>query len=52
MFGFASKTFDPIIDLNENKWNSLNIKTKYYNTKLHKGSFAIPNYVKELLENV
>ncbi len=52
MFGFASKTFDPIINLNEDKWNSLNINTKYYNTDLHKGSFAIPNYVKELLKNV
>lgn len=52
MFGFASKTFDPIADLKEDIWNSLNINTKYYNTQLHKGSFAIPNYVKELLENV
>lgn len=49
MFGFASKKFDPVKDLDENAWNSLNIKTKYYNTDLHKGSFAIPNYVKELL---
>lgn len=52
MFGFASKTFDPITDLKEDMWNSLNINTKYYNTDLHKGSFAIPNYVKELLKNV
>ncbi len=49
MFGFASKKYDPIKDLKEEAWNSLNIKTKYYNTDLHKGSFAIPNYVKELL---
>jgi spermidine synthase len=28
---------------------SLGIKTKYYNTELHKGSFALPNYVKEML---
>ncbi|QQY80171.1 spermidine synthase [Keratinibaculum paraultunense] len=51
LFGFASKTFDPIEDLEENKWNSLGLKTKYYNTELHKGSFAIPNYVKELLDS-
>jgi len=49
MFGFASKKFDPIKDLDSQAWNNLNIKTKYYNTDLHKGSFAIPNYVKELL---
>lgn len=51
LFGFASKRFDPISDLNEAAWNNLGLKTRYYNTELHKGSFAIPNYVKELLEN-
>ncbi|HHW49451.1 MAG TPA: polyamine aminopropyltransferase [Clostridiaceae bacterium] len=49
MFGFASKKYDPVADLREKQWNSLGIRTKYYNTELHKGSFAIPNYVKELL---
>lgn len=51
LFGFASKRFDPISDLNEAAWNNLGLKTRYYNTELHKGSFAIPNYVKELLES-
>ncbi len=51
LFGFASKQYDPIADLDENAWNSLNIKTKYYNTELHKGCFALPNYVKELLSH-
>lgn len=51
LFGFASKKYDPIKDLNEDKWNALSLKTKYYNTELHKGSFAIPNNVKEQLEN-
>lgn len=50
MFGFASKTFDPLV-FDAEKWNELKIKTKYYNTDIHKGSFALPNYVKELLEN-
>lgn len=49
LFGFASKKYDPIADLDEDAWNSLGLGTKYYNTELHKGSFAIPNYVKELL---
>jgi len=52
LFGFASKGLDPIADLKEEEWNSLGLKTKYYNTDLHKGCFAIPNYVKELLKNV
>lgn len=51
LFGFASKKFDPIQDLDAVKWNELNLKTKYYNTELHVGCFALPNYVKELLKN-
>lgn len=50
LFGFASKKYDPIKDLDADKWNELGIKTKYYNTELHKGSFAIPNYVLERLD--
>lgn len=50
LFGFASKTIDPLTADIE-KWNSLGITTGYYNTELHKGCFAIPNYVKELLKN-
>ncbi|MBE6034374.1 polyamine aminopropyltransferase [Aminipila sp.] len=50
LFGFASKALDPIRDFNEERWNSLKLTTKYYNTELHVGCFAIPNYVKTLLE--
>ncbi len=49
LFGFASKKYDPIKDLDANAWNSLGINTKYYNTDLHVGSFALPNYVKDML---
>ncbi len=52
LFGFASKKYHPVADLNTAKWNSLGLKTKYYNTNLHKGSFYLPNYVEELLEDV
>ena len=31
------------------KWNSNNIKTNYYNTKLHKASFVLPNYVQNII---
>lgn len=50
LFGFASKNYDPVKDLNAERWNNLNIDTKYYNTELHSGCFALPNYVKKLLE--
>lgn len=49
LFGYASKKYDPLMDLKEDEWNSLGIKTKYYNTQLHKGCFALPNYVMEQL---
>lgn len=49
LFGFASKGLDPTVNLNA-KWESFGIQTKYYNMELHKGCFALPNYVKELLE--
>ncbi|MBQ7981764.1 MAG: polyamine aminopropyltransferase [Oscillospiraceae bacterium] len=50
LFGFASKAVDPLT-ADIDKWNGLGLYTRYYNTELHKGCFAIPNYVKELLEN-
>ncbi len=48
-FGFASKKYDPITDLKSEKWNDIGLKTKYYNTEIHTGAFALPNYVKEVL---
>ena len=51
LFGFASKKYHPTNDLDEGRWNRLSIDTRYYNTRLHKGSFALPTYVtKQLME--
>lgn len=50
MFGFASKKYDPL-EFDADRWNSLGISTAYYNTDIHRGSFALPTYVKELLES-
>lgn len=52
LFGFASKKYDPITDLNEEAWKAFNLYTKYYNLELHKGAFMLPTYVKEGLNNV
>ena len=49
IFGFASKKYDPRNDLKAVWWNILGIKTKYYNTILHTGCFAIPNNVRDQL---
>ena len=51
LFGFASKQLDPIVDADLKKWNTLGIKTRYYNTDLHKGCFALPSFVREMLNN-
>ena len=50
LFGFASKKYDPIKDLDAEVWEKLDIKTKYYNIDIHVGCFALPTYVKELLK--
>ena len=51
LFGFASKALNPeTCDLKA--WEKLNIQTKYYNTKLHRGAFALPTYVEKMLDEV
>ncbi|MBU1142986.1 MAG: polyamine aminopropyltransferase [Firmicutes bacterium] len=52
LFGFASKKYDPTIDFKESLIEALGYKTKYYNKDIHKGAFALPNYVKEQLANL
>ena len=52
LFGFASKKFDPARDLDAAAWNALGLDTRYYNTDLHVGAFALPNYVKKQLEHI
>ncbi|MDD4774186.1 MAG: polyamine aminopropyltransferase [Eubacteriales bacterium] len=52
LFGFASKKYHPVKDINAAAWNLKGIATRYYNSKLHAGAFALPNYVEELLRDV
>ncbi|HIZ22455.1 MAG TPA: polyamine aminopropyltransferase [Candidatus Blautia faecigallinarum] len=52
LFGFASKKYHPLKNLDEIRWNMRGIATRYYTTTLHKGAFYIPAYVEELLKNV
>ncbi len=52
LFGFASKNIDPIKDVDFEAWNRLGLETKYYNTDIHRGAFALPNYVKSKLNDV
>ena len=49
LFGFASKKYHPLIDLDAARWNRRGIKTWYYTTNLHMGAFMLPKYVEDLL---
>ena len=51
LFGFASKGIHPTARLDDERWNSLGIITRYYNTDLHRGSFMLPNNVRRLIFN-
>ena len=52
LFGFASKRYHPLTDLDAARWKALGLRTRYYNEQLHRGAFALPNYVEEMLEKV
>ena len=52
LFGFASKRYHPVHDLNAAAWNLRGIGTRYYTTRLHSGAFSLPAYVEELLRDV
>ncbi|RYL92319.1 polyamine aminopropyltransferase [Sporolactobacillus sp. THM7-4] len=52
LFGFASKKLHPITDFDPEAWEKLKLKTDYYNTKIHIGAFALPTYVRKMLEDV
>ena len=52
LFGFASKKYHPLRDLDETRWNLRGMSCKYYTTTLHKGAFYLPAYVEELLKDV
>lgn len=50
LFGFASKKYHPLHDLDAKRWRERHIKTWYYTTNLHMGAFMLPRYVEDLLE--
>ena len=51
LFGCASKNNHPVYDFKPEIWEQLGLETKYYNTQLHTGCFALPNTVREVLEH-
>lgn len=49
LFGFASKKYKPLKDLDEKRWKSYQLHCNYYTPTLHKGAFYLPAYVERLL---
>ena len=52
LFGFASKKYHPLKDLDAARWDARGLNCQYYTTTLHRGAFYLPAYVEELLKNV
>lgn len=52
LFGFASKKYHPINDLNAENWSALNLRTRYYTPRLHVGAFALPAFLEDMLVEV
>ena len=48
-FAFCSKKYDPIENFLEQSAKNHKSKTKYYNAEVHRGSFALPQFARELL---
>ena len=52
LFGFASKKYHPINDMDAAAWNALNMRTRYYTSRLHVGAFYLPAFLEEMLREV
>ena len=52
LFGFASRKYHPINDMDADAWNALNMDTQYYTTRLHEGAFCLPAFLEKLLLEV
>ena len=52
LFGFASKKYHPIDDLDADAWKALNLRTRYYTARLHVGAFYLPAFLEEMLREV
>ena len=46
LFGFASKKYHPLHDLDAKRWRDRHLKTWYYTTNRHTGAFMLPKYVR------
>lgn len=52
LFGFASKKYHPVDDLDAERWRALHLDTQYYTSRLHTGAFCLPAFLEKLLLEV
>jgi spermidine synthase len=52
LFGFASKKYHPVDDLDKERWQSYGLETRYYTTRLHQGAFYLPAFLEKMLREV
>jgi spermidine synthase len=48
-FIYCSKKYDPLEDFDEERYDRLAPKTRYYNKETHRAAFALPQFLKDLL---
>lgn len=48
-FAFCSKGIDPIRDFDQARYDKIKPTTRYYNDEIHRASFILPQFVRELL---
>jgi len=49
-FALCSKKYHPIIDFDIDRYKKLKLKNNYYNMDVHIGAFALPEFVKKLID--
>ncbi len=52
-FAFCSKTHDPLRDFDRERWKAMasSIGTRYYNDEVHVAAFALPQFVRQLIDS-
>ncbi len=48
-FAFCSKKYDPVEDFNQARYDKRGLTTRYYNDNVHRGAFALPEFVRKLV---
>jgi spermidine synthase len=51
-FTFASKKYHPVSDFDSKRVDASELSFKYYNTGVHSAAFALPNFVREGLDDL